>query len=65
MKHVKERIASAVVAGAIGLVIALLMIFWISVPTWAFVVVPLACAVAGFAAGDKAIEAFKHIASWV
>ena len=63
--HVGERIASAVVAGAIGLVIALLMTFWISVPTWAFVVVPLACAVAGFAAGEKAVEAFKHIATWV
>ncbi len=65
MMHVGERIASAVVAGAIGLVIALLMTFWISVATWAFVVVPLACAVAGFAAGEKAVEAFKHIATWV
>ena len=42
------------------------LLFWIeSVPWLMFVVIPAACAIAGFVAGDKAIEVFKHIATWM
>ena len=66
MEKVTERAASAVVAAVIGLIICFALLWWIESPPWVmFVVIPLACAVAGFVAGDKAVEVFKHIAGWI
>ena len=66
MEKIAERTACAVVAAAIGLIISFALLFWIeSPPLVMFIVIPLACGVAGFVAGDKAVEVFKHIAEWI
>ncbi len=66
MEKVGQRIASAVVAVVIGIIICFALLYWLdSPPMTMFVVIPIACAIAGFVAGDKAIEVLKHIAEWI
>ena len=64
MDHIAERIASAVICAVLGIIIVLGLVVWIAydIPGWAFVVVPLGCAVAGFIAGHRAVEVFKEVA---
>ena len=66
MKGIIERIVCAVVAAVIGVIICFAVLWWVETPPmlmWA--VIPAACAVAGFVAGDRAVEVFKHIAEWM
>jgi hypothetical protein len=66
MDHIGQRIACGVVAAVIGLIICFGLAFWIdSPPLVMYVAVPVACGVAGFVGGDKAVEVFKHIAEWI
>jgi hypothetical protein len=66
MEKLGERIACGVVAAVIGIIISFALLFWIeSPPVLMFVVIPVACGVAGFVAGDKAVEALRHIAEWI
>ena len=66
MDKLKERIACAVVSFVVGIIIAFALTFWVD---WSvihmLVIIPPACAVAGFIAGDKAVEVFKDIASHI
>ena len=66
METIGERIACAVVAAVIGIIICFALLFWTeSPPLIMFVVIPVACGIAGFVAGDKAVAVFKHIAEWI
>jgi hypothetical protein len=66
MENIGRRIACAVVAAAISVIISFALLYWIESPPLAmFIAIPVACAVAGFVGGDKAVEVFKHIAQWI
>jgi hypothetical protein len=65
MEKIAERIACAVVAGLVGLFVCFALWIWITPALILFIVIPLACALIGFAAGDRAVEAVKRIAEWI
>ena len=66
MEKVAERVSCAVVAGVIGLIISFSLLFLTDSPALVmFIVIPVGCGVAGFVAGDKAVEVFKDIAKWI
>ena len=66
MEKMTERIARAVVAAVIGLIISFTLPYWLDSPPMAiFIVIPIACGIVGFVAGDKTIEVLKYIAKWM
>ncbi len=66
LESIWSRIGAAFVCAALGLIICFGIGHWLyELPTVGYVAIPAACAVAGFAAGEMAVEVFKYLADWV
>jgi hypothetical protein len=62
MNETGERITTASICAALGLMITFVILMWVDdLPLWAFIAVPAACALAGFLAGHRAVEVFQDI----
>jgi hypothetical protein len=65
-EFVAERVASLLIGLVLGLIIAVgLLVFVADIDLWwILVVVPAACGIVCALVGDRAVEVFKHVASW-